>query len=215
MRSLLALSMTVLGAVGLASCGGAGTGSSSTTQTPASVVTTTGSAATTTGVPPGSYLHLDGDTDNDDTSHPSSHLDDDKPLLDQYGHHATDADKQAVTAVVKSYYAAAAAEEAAKACSLLYSSLASGLAPTPGQGAGPAAQGTGKTCADGVPVLYKHQHDQLVADDVATMVVTDVRLKGNLGLAVLGFRTKPEGEILVERERGTWKVDALFDSQIP
>jgi len=46
------------------------------------------------------------------------------------------------------------------------------------------------------------------------MVVISVHAKGNLGLAVLGFRRVPESEILVEREGSSWKIDALFDSEM-
>jgi hypothetical protein len=215
MRLLLALSAVVLLAVGLAACGTASKGSPSTTQS--SDASTSGGTSTTASsgaVPPGGYRRDDGDKDNDDSAHPDPREGDDQALLAEYGNEASGADKRAVAAVIKSYYAAAAGGEGAKACSLLYSSLAAGLAVAPGQVAGQTTHGGGKTCAAAVSALFKLQHAQLVADDVATMMVLDLHVKGNLGLAVLGFRAVPRGEILVEREGGVWKVDALFNSEM-
>ncbi len=40
------------------------------------------------------------------------------------------------------------------------------------------------------------------------MTVIKVYVKGTLGVAELGFRKTPEQELIVEREGGTWKVDA-------
>jgi hypothetical protein len=47
------------------------------------------------------------------------------------------------------------------------------------------------------------------------MKVVEERVKGALGLAVLGFRTTPESEIIVERERRAWKIAALFGTYMP
>jgi hypothetical protein len=208
MKWLLALLATMLLSGVVTACGGAGKSTSSASQASS---TTAASGSTSATSAPGSYRQDDGDKDNDDSAQPSASLNDDTPLLKAYGKAGSEADKQAVTEVVKSYYAAAVAENGAKACSLLYSTLASGLAVDPGQ----AGQGKGGTCATAVSALYKSQHAQLVADDVPTMVVTTVRVKGSLGLAVLGFKTMPRSEILLEREGGAWKVDALFNSQMP
>jgi hypothetical protein len=198
--------LAIVLSLGPVACGSGGH-SGSPSRPASSSATPEGVSTPASGGPAGSYLKVDGDKDNDDSDHPISRLDDDGVLLNQYGGKASRADRQAVAAVLEGYYAAAAAEEGAKACALLDPSLAEGLAVAPRPGAG-------KTCAAGVSALYKQQHAQLAAD-AASMVVTEVRVKGDLGLAVLGFRAKPEGEILVERERGAWKVDALFDSQLP
>ena len=197
-------------AVGVAACGNANEGTSAHIS---SSTAASGSTSTVTSVstPPGSYRKDDGDKDNDDSSHPSSLQDDDRVLLAAYGNEASKADRQAVAAVVRSYYAAAAAGNGAEACSLLYPSLARGLVVAPG---GPG-QKTGNTCASVVAALYRLQHARLTADDVATMAVTDVHVKDGLGMAVVGFKRMPRGEILIERDGGVWKVDALFDSQMP
>jgi hypothetical protein len=42
-----------------------------------------------------------------------------------------------------------------------------------------------------------------------------VRVKADLGLAVIAFKTTPESEIVLEREGHTWKIDALFGGYMP
>ena len=115
-----------------------------------------------------------------------------------------------MSTLVKSYYAAAAAGDATKACSLLVASFAAGLATSQVQ----SAPGTRGTCSASMSRLLRQLHQRLVADDIATMMVTSVHVKGKVGLAALGFRTMPEGEILVEREGHVWKIDALLDGEM-
>jgi hypothetical protein len=212
MRSLLALFAVGLLSVCLAACGGTSKGAGSASHASSNAAATGSTPLTTSSTtPPGSYFKNDGDKDGDDEDRGGKSADnDDRALLAAYGNEAGQADKRAVTTVVKGYYAAAAAGDGAKACSLLATSLAMGLA----EGQSQSVQSGGKTCAAAVSLLFKQQHQQLAADDVATMVVTGMHVKGNLGLAVLGFKTMPEGEILVEREDRAWKIDALFDSDM-
>ncbi|MGA9876674.1 MAG: hypothetical protein WBQ21_12790 [Solirubrobacteraceae bacterium] len=190
MKPLCALLITALLGLGVAACG----------STSATIATS------------GSYLKKDGDKDfDDDGPQKKVHTNDDAVLLAASGGEPGERTKQAITAVVKRYYAAAAAEDGATACSLLYSTLANAVASSQTV----TASAGGKTCAAAMSLLYKQQHVQLAADNVATMLVTGVHVKGNLGLAVLGFRTMPEGEILVELEGGAWKIDSLLDSLMP
>jgi hypothetical protein len=208
MRPLLALLASLLVVVADA-CGGPSKVTSSTPR-PAQNVPPASAAvasASTHAARSGGYLKDDGDEDNDDASHPMKAPNDDEVLFATYGKQASPADARAVRSLVKRYYAASAAGDAVTACSLLHASLATGLAGQSGQG----ARGT---CAAALSLLLKQQHQRLIAEDVATMVVTKVLVKGNLGLAILGFRTVPESEIVVEREGHTWKVDSLFDSSV-
>jgi hypothetical protein len=197
----------VLLSVGLAAC--SDTSGSSSSSASAGVATTGSSGATSPG-----YLKNDADKDSDDEPHTGKKPDDDddETLLGQYGPPAGPAAVRAVASVVKRYYAAAAAENGAEACDLLYGSLAEGL------GSGDTSQ-AGKRrdrgCVVAVDRLFKEEHRQLLADEVATMVVPSVRLSGGIGIAVLGFKAVPERAILIESEAGTWKVGALFDSAIP
>jgi hypothetical protein len=155
----------------------------------------------------GSYLKSDGDRDNDDRSSPIETVEKSDTLIPwTYGKEAGRADKRAITAFVKRYYAAAAAGDGARACSLLYSTLAAGL------GEGQDQPLPSRTCAAVVSLLFEQQRQRLAADDVATMTVVDVRIEGDDGIATLGFRTMPVGQFRVKRERGAWKVDALLDT---
>jgi hypothetical protein len=207
---MLASTLLGLGATGCAA------GTATTPTSPPSH--TTGPTDDATAGPPthgGSatgYLKNDGDKDFDDAEHDRGNPEGDaSALFAPFGHRASPADAQAVTRLVRSYFAASAADDGAKACSLLAASLARGVGPDPGRSTGGVRSG----CAASMSLLLEQQHRQLIAEDVATMVVTRVHVKGNLGVAALGFRRVPESEILVEREAHTWKIDALFAGDMP
>jgi hypothetical protein len=72
----------------------------------------------------------------------------------------------------------------------------------------------GKSCVAIMSVLTKERHEELAAD-IDALVVIGMRVHGSHGLAFLGFRTTGERLIPLERERGVWKVDGLFDSGVP
>jgi hypothetical protein len=203
MAALLAIALL---SANLAACGGTSGEMNSLSKSSSSTPNTVSS------VPPGSYLKNDGDKDSDDEKHKDKRPDDDddRNLLAAYGPEAGQADRRAVTAVVKSYLAAAAAGDGTKACPLLYGSLASNLARDQSH----SSQG-GNTCATSLARPFREEHQQLVDDDIPTMVVSGVHVKGDFGLAQLGFRATPEREILLEREGHIWKMAALFDSELP
>lgn len=204
MRPLLALLVTTLLGATAVACGGAGKSASST-----SLVAHNAIAPSRT-VQSGGYLMNDGDTDDDD-KHPSDKaLQDDQSLFVTYGENASPTDTRTITALVKSYLAASAAGDGAKACSLLHANLAIGLGASQGQ----SAQGARGTCAAAMSRLLEQQRQQLAADDVPTMVVTGVYVKGDAGLAIMGFRATPENEIVLQREGPTWKIDALFATDV-
>jgi hypothetical protein len=145
--------------------------------------------------------------------------DEDDTLIRGFGHPASAADRQAVAALVKRYYAAAASGDSAAACALTFAGLAKSAnfvgataedyEPVPGRS--PPLRG--KSCIAVMSVLTKERHEELVAD-IDTLVVVGVFVRGAHGLAYLGFGTTGERFILVERERGTWKVDGLFDKPV-
>jgi hypothetical protein len=193
MRQLLALLATILLSIATIACGNTSKVTSSASQVS----------------PAGGYLKDDGDKDFDDVSSYHGHPEnDDRSILAPYGSRTSPADTSAVTTLVKRYYVAAAAGDGAQACSLLSSSLATGLA------LGGSTQSTVSECAAPMSQLFKQQHQRLVAQEVATMVVVGVHVKGNTGLAVLGFKKMPESEITVVREDHAWKIDALFESDM-
>jgi hypothetical protein len=193
---------------GLGACGGASRDMRLSSQSTPGL----GDSANTTVAGPSKtstsgYLRSDGDNETDDGSRGN----DDSAFLDTFGKEARPPDRRAIAELVKRYYVAAAAGDGAKACALLTPSVASGLAPAQVS----SGQASADTCAAIVSRLFASQHQRLQADDVATMVVVDAHVKGNLGVAVFGFKTEPLSEILVKREAGPWRLDGLFDSVMP
>lgn len=159
----------------------------------------------------GSYLASDEDNDSDDVGNRSFDLTPtihDSFIAAGEGKRADPAERLTVTALVKRYYTAAAAEDGGEACKLLYSTIASGLA----EGQAQSTQRAGASCAAALSRLFKQQHPSLVADDVPTMSVIEVRVKGEFATATLGFRAVPVAGIRLEREAGIWRMDALLDS---
>ncbi|MGH2911044.1 MAG: hypothetical protein ACRDJ3_01065 [Solirubrobacteraceae bacterium] len=179
-------------------------------------VSGTASVSTTTVTPPGGYLKRDGDGSYDDKGgnpYYAHHRDDDEIFLATYGREADRVDKRTITAMVKRYYAAAVAGEGAKACALLLPSLVKATVEVHGQVVnGSAAYDS--ACAPIMTSMFKRQHQELLADEVATMRVLDVHVKRNMGVVVLGFRRVPERVILIAREGTNWMIDGLLDGEM-
>ncbi len=213
MRHLLALIVTVLLALAVVACGGsAGKVTSSdllNSHSPISTYTAT-TTVSSRGAPSGGYLKGDEDYDADDEPHSLPAESDDDPLLQSYGKQAGPDDARAVTALVKDYLTAAVTDDSAMACSMLDSSVVAGLSAGQSQSERNARQ----TCAAALSSLFKQQHQGLIADEVATMVVTSVHVRGNLGLAALGFTRRPQAQIIVKREGGAWKIDTLLANNL-
>jgi ketosteroid isomerase-like protein len=167
-----------------------------------------GEKSRNTGDAPTRFLHRDGDDDFDDQSRPLTVENDDQALYASYGPTAGAADTHAIVEIVKRYYAASAAGDGGSACALLSPSLVAGLgAGTPGR--------KDAVCAAELTPLLRRQRPRLMAEQVATMTVTAVHVNGDLGLAVIGFRHAPESTLVLAREAGKWRVDELFDSDVP
>jgi hypothetical protein len=207
MRSLLAALTIALLSLGAVACGGAGKGGSSVSRastTLASGSSASGISSTSTGqnIPPRDY-----DEDRDGT--PNSRYDSDDYAVLTFGHEASPAERQVVTALVKSFYAAAAAEDGAKACSLIYSLLAESIPETYGEVATGPPELRGKTCAVVMTKLFKRDHQELVVHN-ATLKVTGVRVEAKNGFVLLDFKGVPDRHVVLHRELGAWKIDSLF-----
>lgn len=199
MKAVPAWLVIVLLGASVGACGSSGRDTSSTPN----VSSSTAVARTADG-----FVKDDGDKDLDDGGE-AGNENDDQPFLASYGDGAGQADTQAITSVVKSYYKAATVGNGAQACPLLAAGLATSLAQGQSQ-----AKDASNTCAAALSLLFKQQRQLIAADDVATMTVLGVRVKGNSGLAVLGFKNMPEGQIILQHEGGAWKIDALLGSNI-
>lgn len=203
MRSLFAPFVLALLSVGVCACGGSGSASHASSDATAKIV----SGAT----PSQSHFPLDDDSDNDNPG--KSRYDEDDSVVLDFGHAAGKAETQAITALVKRYYAAAAAGDGAAVCSLLYVLIAESVPEEYGQSPG-ASDPRSRTCAAVVSKLLEQRHRELVAE-AAGLEVTDVRVEGSHGVVLLHFAPTPERRVLVIREHGAWKMKVLFDVGVP
>ena len=207
---MVLLTMAML-ASGVAACGGASGDPSSSSSADRSAATTGGTTQTNTHAKlPAGYWKSDGDEDLDEQENGPSK--DDKGGMVASGHGASPADKNAISAVVRRYLQAGTAGDGAEGCSLLAASLSGALAEQESQ---LPSRSAGVTCAAALSRLFNEEHARLLAEGFATMVVTGVHVDGPMALATLGFRTAHESEIVLRREHGVWKIDALSDSTLP
>jgi hypothetical protein len=200
-------------AVGLTACGASHEGANSDSRVSLHSSTMSHKPSAPTALTPArktvehGYVREDGDPDGDDIPGHTASEGDNPSYFATAGPRADRASRKAITRLVKRYYAAAADGDAVTACSLLAKSLAEELPPgTTGRAVGECPRAMAKTLSQ--------ERQQLREEDPATMIVLDVRVKGDLGLAILGFKAWPLGSILLEREGRAWKVDALLDSHV-
>jgi hypothetical protein len=221
MKPLLALLASTLLTVGVTACGGGSEETASGPSTSASSVTSTaGAPATptangaTSATPPPSSSAGTGSSSGSDSSSSASSLAKRYPHGDNsiqtFGKESGEADKQAVTTVVKRYYAAVAAGDGAGACALLSSGISKSIVQSLGRSAALREKG----CPGILSLLFKHRPGQAGAS-LAVVDVTGVRVKGNRGFALLRSKTMPSGEITIYREGGAWKIGSLIGSALP
>ena len=213
MKSLLALAGVALLCICITACGGSSKNADSTTTSTSTKPLAEKSPSTvpTETTPATPQTKADADKDNDvgapyDDKQNNSVLD--------FGHEANASYTRTVTALIKRYYAAAYAENGARACSLIYSTLAESVPEDYGQSPPGPGYMSGTSCPAVLTLLFKHFHPQLVIE-YPKLRVARVRLVEHHGLAVLSFGSLPERQIPVAREGHTWKVEALLDSEIP
>ncbi len=209
MKGSLAL-LAVLGlGGGVAACGSSSATDSSRN---ASHNVSTGEAAiSTTEEAPTDYRKVDADKDNDIGA---AHDDKSNREALLFGHATGASDERTITSLVKRYYAIALAGDGAKACSLIYSSLAEAAPEDYGQVPGPAYLRGATTCKAILTKLFAHFHSQL-AIQVPVLEVTRVRVQADQARALLKFAAMPEREIQITREGHVWKIAALLDNALP
>ncbi|HEY5194248.1 MAG TPA: hypothetical protein VIJ39_10310 [Solirubrobacteraceae bacterium] len=152
----------------------------------------------------------DGDTDNKS----GSYYDGDDDAIRDFGHAASTNDRRAVESLVTRYFTAAAAEDGSAACPLITSPLARSVPAILGHHPPGPAYASGSTCAEVMSKVFKQNHRQLAAE-ASILKVTGVRLRRNHGWAVLGFETLPGRDFRIAREVGVWKVQVLLDEELP
>jgi hypothetical protein len=159
----------------------------------------------------GEPLDEDGDFDS---SQRRGGYDKDDLGVTRSGRAANPGERRAIAALVRSYYVAAAAENGAAACLLIDRPLAENF-PRSLAGAGPSYLRGGKTCSGIMSKLFAQNHLQMAAYS-RRLKVSEIRLKGRYGVAVLEFGSLPRREIeLFRDEHGSWKLYAVVDRELP
>lgn len=196
MKTLMALLTMVLLSVSVGACGGTSKGVSSAVRPAPDAVAITGTPTTSGSRGPKPIRVRKAYANNQ---------------IRTYGHVAGATDRQAVTTLVKRYYATAVAGDGAKACTMIYSTLEEAVPNDYGKPPG-RPELKGKTCAVVLSKLFRDRREQPTTD-LTTIQVTGVRVDGDRGFALLRSRTMPAGEIGVERETGEWKIDSLLGNE--
>jgi hypothetical protein len=199
----------------LAGCGeGAGGSTASRAAPPPSKTTVEpGSPESYTRSPDG---YVEGDEDTDDLYR--SHRDSDDKSVRRYGHEAKRGELLQVRRLVQLYYRAGAEEDGVRACAFVYRSLARSrnledAVPKAYVSAADSSLFRGASCAGVARALFAINHQGL-ASGAGSVTVTSLRMKGDRGIALLAFKTMPELQIAVRRERGRWMVDRLLAEEI-
>jgi hypothetical protein len=230
MTSLPALLAAAGLAVGMTACGGTDKAKPTSSHRSGAPVPT--EAAVTPSVLRTGHAYLnDGDNDiigdadqdnnrDNDNDNPEDHKPNDNDLYHDsddesvvaFGHEADAADKHAITAIVKRYYAVGAAGDGTMACSMLSPGLARAVPEDYGRNsAGPAYLRAGTNCPGVMDLLFRRLHAQLVA----AVAVTSVRVSHDEGFALLGSQSVSAGDIAVLRQDGVWKIDAVLGGALP
>lgn len=220
MRPLLMLLATALACADLAACGSA-PAVHHLFRTPG---VSSPTAYTASERPPTRQEYTLVDRDHDEDNAPVAGKDNDSAPYDEknndevldFGVAADSANRSAISALVKRYFAAALREDGASACSMLDVRIAESVAEDHGRGsAGPRYLSSGTTCPQVMTLLFEHFHERLVAQ-VPLLRIARVRLVGgHHGLAILRFGTMPERKISVRRQGAVWKISTIFDSPLP
>jgi hypothetical protein len=203
MKSLLPILVAALAVLGITACGENRHNHSDKSVVQAS----SGIAAVGEG-------RSETDKDDDADSAGASYYDRDDQRFLHYGHVADGVDGRAVTALVRRYYAVAARADGAAACRLISSAVAR-AGPQEYAGALGKQAPPGETCAVAMSELLGRLYGQS-SEFRAKLKVGVVRVEGNSGHALLSFdEPRPKRYMLVRREHGVWRINALLDTAMP
>jgi hypothetical protein len=240
-KTLLTIIAVPLLAAGLVACGGSSRGATSASHPAVAVATNPSDSGTVRAKalpmsayePPTKVRGLMGDGDRDAPGDADGYRtpdDDEDSNLDgqpkdenegyrdsddldslRVGHPASAADRKAVEAIVKRYYAVAVTGDGASACSLMDRAFAKSVPIDYGQFGAPYLHG-GKTCAEIATREFKHSRKLLAS----AIYITAVHLEHpDRAYALFGSRTAPAGFIAVQREGRSWKIASLVGRPQP
>lgn len=161
---------------------------------------------------------LNGKTKDQDNDYSADHLkvengsyhdEDDNPIV-AFGHRADPSDEVQIRTLTERYYQAASSADGATGCSLLVPTLAKSIPGDYGKSPGPEYL-RGNTCPVVLTKIFKHSREQLTE----RFSVTEARVHGKQGIALLGSENKPASYIMVERAPSGWRVIDLVPTVLP
>jgi hypothetical protein len=212
MRPLLMLLAGAPLGLGAAACGSAthgGTGTAPQTQAAVGSAVRSPSAVATSG-----RGASDGDDADDASGNNGSGEKEDDSTVTDYGQPADAALTRTITAIAKRYFAAAAAADGAATCPLIVLDLVAAIPGNFGKAPNPSYM-RGNTCAEVCSKLFKHMHRQLAAE-AGGLEIAGVRATHPTVYVLMAFKNSPYRRyIALEREDGTWKFEAMLDSEYP
>lgn len=152
---------------------------------------------------------FNGKTKDQDKDYPADHLetengsyhDGDDSQIIAFGHRADRSDETHIRTLAERYYQAAASGDGTTGCSLLAAWFAKSIPADYGKSPGPEYL-RGITCPVVLGKIFEHSHDQLTE----RFSVTQARVEGSHGIALLGSETKPASYITLERTASGWQV---------
>jgi hypothetical protein len=153
----------------------------------------------------------DDDADND-------HNDDEN--IPTFGHEPSGPERRAMVATLRRYYAAVVKRDGAQACAMFAKVFRKAVPIEYGRYGAPFEHGS--TCAAVMSKVFDHYHRELLIQ-ARRMKVIDARLEGEKGyvvvrphspcvreMCVLNTRELLIAKLLMQREGGSWRVEALF-----
>jgi len=108
-------------------------------------------------------------------------------------------DARAISTLVTRYYVAAARDNGQAACTMLLPRVAKSLLNYYRWGWPPYLSGS-KTCRTAMNRYFRHAK-------LHPVKVTDIRVKGDLGVVLWGSHIMPAGFITLVRQHGIWSID--------
>lgn len=151
---------------------------------------------------------LDGDKDVNRFG--EGRYDTDNDANPTFGPAASPAERAAVVAFIKRYYAIAASGDGAKACSLLDPLVAEAVAEGRALGNGRPSP-HGGTCSRVAGEVFS-QHRRELSEDVVTLRLGWVQLQAKQAVALVHFGTVRERIVRLRRRQGAWRMFALLDN---
>jgi hypothetical protein len=154
------------------------------------------------------------DRDGDNDSHSRGLYDSDDKSVAHFGRLARPAERAAITALVRRYYAAAARHDGTAACSMIYSLFVEAIPEDYGTSPPGPGYARGSTCPQVVTKAFTHFRER-IAREVATLRVAQVRVHDLRAIALLSSAAPlPERTLEAIREGHTWRILAVFDQEV-